>query len=67
MTSKTSAEKSYIDRDAEALELDEARFVKALGGMPKLPNELCRQRITILLDLYVINHFKGGRRLANPD
>ena len=53
------SEKSYIDDDGEALELDEAWFAKASRGWPKLPSELRRQRISILLDPDVLTHFKS--------
>jgi uncharacterized protein (DUF4415 family) len=56
------SEKSHIDDDGEALELDEARFAKASRGRPKLPSELRKQRISILLDPDVITHFKSEGR-----
>ena len=59
------SEKSSIDDDGEALELDEAWFAKASRGRPKLPSELRKQRISILRDPDVITHFKsegGGRQ-----
>ena len=56
------SEKSYIDNDGEALELDEAWFAKASRGRPKLPSELRKQRISILLDPDVITHFKSEGR-----
>ena len=57
-TNKTSTQKSHIDEGGEALELDEAWFIKAVRGRPKLPSELRKQRISIFLDLDVISHFK---------
>ena len=56
------SEKSYIDNDGEALELDKALFAKVSRGRPKLSSELCKQRITILLDPDVITHFKSEGR-----
>ena len=56
------SEKSYIDDDGEALELDGAWFAKASRGRPKLPSELRKQRISILLDPDVITHFKNEER-----
>ena len=56
------SEKSYTDDDCEALELDEAWFAKASRGRPKLPSELRKQRISILLDPDVITHFKNEER-----
>ncbi len=62
MKNKTSTEKTYTDDQVEALELDEAWFAKAVRGRPKLPSELRKKRISILLDPDVISHFKGGGR-----
>ena len=62
MKNKTSTEKTYTDNHGEALELDEAWFAKAVRGRPKLPSELRKQRISILLDPDVISHFKDGGR-----
>jgi len=62
MKNKTSTEKTYTDNHGEALELDEAWFANAVRGRPKLPSELRKQRISILLDPDVISHFKGGGR-----
>ena len=56
------SEKSYIDDDGEAGELDEAWFAKASRGRPKLPSELRKQRISTLLDPDVITHFKSEGR-----
>ena len=50
------SEKSYIDDDGEAGELDEAWFAKASRGRPKLPSELRKQRISTLLDPDFITH-----------
>ena len=59
---RPSSEKPYVDDDDEALELDEAWFAKASRGRPKLPSELRKQRISILLDPDVITHFKSEGR-----
>ena len=56
------SEKSYIDDDGEAGELDEAWFAKASRGRPKLPSELRKQRISVFLDPDVITHFKSEWR-----
>ena len=56
------SEKSYIDDDCEALELDKAFFEKASRRRPKLPSELRNQRISILLDPDVLTHFKSEGR-----
>ena len=56
------SEKSYIDDYGEALELDGAWLSKASPGRPKLPCELRKQRISILLDPDVITHFKSEGR-----
>ena len=53
------SEKSYMDDDGEAPELDEVWFAKASRGRPKLPSELRKQQISILLDPVVILHFKS--------
>ena len=54
--------KSYIDEDGEVRELDDAWFAKAIRGRPNLPSELCKQRVSILLDTDVIAHFKSEGR-----
>ena len=59
---RACSEKSYIDDDGEALELDEAWFSKASRGRPKLPCELRKQRISTLLDSDVMKHFKSVGR-----
>ena len=51
-----------MDDDGEAPEPDEVRFAKASRGRPKLPSELRKQRISILLDPDVITHFKSEGR-----
>ena len=56
------SEKSYIDDDGEARELDEVWSAKASRGRSKLPSELRKQRISTLLDPDVITHFKSERR-----
>ena len=56
------SEKSYKDDDGEARELDEAWFAKASRGWPKLPSELRKKRISILLYPDVITHFKSEGR-----
>ena len=56
------SEKSCIDDDGEALELDVAWFAKASRGRPKLPCELRKQRISILLNQDVITQFKSEGR-----
>ena len=56
------SEKSYIDDDGEALELDDAWFAKASRGRPKLPRELSKKRSSILLDPDAITHFKSEGR-----
>ena len=56
------SEKSHIDDDGEVLELDKPWFAKASRGRPKLPIELRKQRISILLDPDVITHFKSEGR-----
>ena len=48
-----------MDDDGEAPEPDEVWFAKASRGRPKLPSELRKQRISILLDSVVITHFKS--------
>ena len=53
------SEKSYMDDDGEAPELDEVWFAKASLGRPKLPSELRKQQISILLVPFVITHFKS--------
>ena len=63
MMEKTSREKSYIDKDGEALELDDAWFAAAARGRPKLLSDFFLQRITILFDSGVISHFKSDGRL----
>ena len=59
---QTCSEKSYLDDDGEALELDEAWFAKTSFERPKLPSELRKRRISILLDPDVITHFKSEGR-----
>ena len=59
---RSCSENSYIDDDREELELDEVWFWKASLGRPKLPSELRKQRISILLDPDVITHFKSEGR-----
>jgi len=54
--------KPYIGEDGEVRELDDAFFAKAVRGRPKLPSELRKQRISILLDPDVITHFKNEGR-----
>ena len=51
-----------MDDDGEAPELDGAWFAKASRGRPKLPCELRKQRISILLDPDVITHVKSEGR-----
>ena len=53
------SEKSYMDDDGEAPELDEVWFTRASRGRPKLPSELRKQQISIHLDPVVIIHFKS--------
>ena len=53
------SEKSYMDDDGEVPELDEVWFARASRGRPKLPSELRKQQISILLDPVVIIHFKS--------
>ena len=62
MMSRKGTEKSYIDGDGEALQLDDAWFAKAVRGRPQLPSELRKQRISILLDPDVLSHFKNEGR-----
>lgn len=59
---RKGTEKSYIDDDGEALELDDEWFAKAVRGRPKLPSEKRKKQISILLDPDVITHFKKEGR-----
>ena len=56
--SRKDTEKSYIDDNGEALELDDAWLAKAARERPKLPEEKRKKQISILLDPDVIAHFK---------
>ena len=56
----------YIGDDGEVRELDDAFFTNAhLGagrGRPKLPSEIRKKQVSILLDPDVIAHFKKQGR-----
>jgi len=59
---RKDTEKSYVDDDGEALELDDEWFASAVRGRPKLPSEKRKKQISILLDPDVITHFKKDGR-----
>lgn len=53
-----SRQRTYIDDDGEALELDEQFFREAKRGRPALPPEKRKRQVTVMLDPDVIEHFK---------
>lgn len=62
MMNRNDTEKSYIDDNGEALELDDVWFAKAIRGRPKLPSDVRKKPVSILLDPDVINYFKKDGR-----
>lgn len=52
----------YIGDDGEVRELDDAFFARAVRGRPKLPSEIRKKQVSILLDPDVIAHFKKQGR-----
>lgn len=57
-----SEQKSYIDADGDAVELDQQFFRAARRGRPPLPASERKRQVTMLLDPDVLEHFqKDGR------
>ncbi len=57
-----SEQKSYIDADGDAVELDEQFFREARRGRPPLPASERKRQVTMMLDPDVLEHFqKQGR------
>ncbi len=54
----TKKRKSYINKDGDALELDEQFFKKARRGRPVLPADQRKQQVTMLLDPDIVAYFK---------
>lgn len=58
-----SKRKSYIDKDGDALELDDQFFAEAVRmGRPPLPPDKRKQRVTLMLDPDVLARLKEGGR-----
>ena len=55
-----SRRKSYIDADGEAKDLDAEFFREARRGRPPLPAHRRKQKVTIMLDSEIVQHFKAG-------
>jgi len=55
-------DKSYIDENGDALELDEAWFAQARRGRPPLPDEQRKKSVHIMLDPDILDRLKAGGR-----
>ncbi len=57
-----SQNKSYIDENGDALELDEAWFAKARRGRPPLPPEKRKKSVHMMLDPDILARLKSEGR-----
>lgn len=60
----TEGSKSYIDRDGDALELDDAWVSSAKRGRPTMPESARKKRVNLMLDPDVVDGLKAHGNMS---